>query len=435
MDALMAKLSEQSEKYKQKQGYASSDKPEKKDNGRALHRSDSSSPDNIVMTPESSSNDEPSSKGGKEDNKVHVDMAEMMRLKKELDDAKDQIARQKQELDHSRIMKHTVHQAIGSSAETEAIPNGLPFGHTNGRRQTTLSPPGPFGNPRPDNQWDARSTLSDTPSMENFNGAPNIWQTSMRPMGNGNLQTVLTQPYQSATPLFGQGNRTWDTKGMGSNGPQMMMPQQQQMFPQRTFSGPASSMGSNDFNQFQTGAQLRRSNTQNRAASFYPQVRGSGWDAYDGSIASLDGMTMAMNNVGSGPFQGSGMYPSPVQYQPRPIGTPLSPTAAEFRAGSSSVNPWNATVSVQGSPCGYRADLLRRLLPQSRLMSRTWSLSIIVVFSIVALLVTGNTSSTRSFAATISKLPSSYSRSSRLVPSSKSSRSSRPLSPRRILSW
>ena len=350
MDALLKKLSEQQdllEKHKQKQGVVSSENEDKTATGRTLHERGSSSPTTDLMTPASESfNDEYSHKADKEDDTVELDVAEMMRLKKELDAAKDQIARQKQELDQTRIMKHTLHQAIGSSADAEAKSNGSTTEETRGPHPATLSPSSRSGNPRHEVHWDARSAMSDAPSMDNFNAAQNIWQPSNRPVGNVNFSTGMTQQYQPSGPIWGQpGGRPWGNKAMANNAPQLMMPQQQQLLQQRTFSGPASPVSSTDFNQFQAGPPLRRSNTQTRAASLYPQVRDNGWDAYGGGIGSLDGMTMGMNPNGAGPYQALTMYGAPMPYQPRPIGTPLSPTAAEFRAGQAATNPWNAAVS------------------------------------------------------------------------------------------
>jgi len=361
MDALLIKLAEQQallEKQKQKQDVASSETASKAATGQTLHERDSSSPTTDLMTPlSSSSNDESGFNVDKEDETVKLNVVEMMRLKQELDAAKDQIARQKQELDQTRIMKHTLHQAIGSPSNTEVISNGNPMVDTNSTRQTTMSPSGRSGNPRQEVQWDARSAMSDTPSVDNYNVAQNIWQSSFRPLSNGSLNTAMNPHYQSSGQVWGPpGGRPWGNKVIANNAPQMMMPPQQQLLQQRTFSGPASPFSATDFNQFQGGLPLRRSNTQTRATSLFPQVRDNGWDAYGGGIGSLDGMTMSMNPVAAGPYQTPGMFGAPMPYQPRPIGTPLSPTAAEFRAGSAAGNPWNAAVSEAGTQIGYCAD-------------------------------------------------------------------------------
>lgn len=292
-----------------------------------------------LMTPASDSfNDAYSNGDTKDDN---VEKAEMARLKQELDNAKDQIARQKQELDQTRIMKHTLHQAIGSSAETKAnvTENGIGTGNH------PISPPGRNGGSRQDQHWETRSAMSDGATADHLNAAQQVWGQPNRSTPNAGLPT-LNQQYQGSGPLWGQqGARPWSNRAVATNMQPPNVPQQQQLLLQsRTFSGPASPVSSNDYSQFQTGPGLRRSNTQNRAASFYPQARDAAWDVFGGGVGSLDGINIAMNPGNT--YQAIGMYPAPVSYQPRPIGTPLSPEAAEFRAGQASTNPWNTAVSL-----------------------------------------------------------------------------------------
>ncbi|KAH0291315.1 ARM repeat-containing protein, partial [Aureobasidium melanogenum] len=50
---------------------------------------------------------------------TQADMAEMLRLKKELETAQTQIARMDQELSQSRITKHTLEQAMGSQFDSD----------------------------------------------------------------------------------------------------------------------------------------------------------------------------------------------------------------------------------------------------------------------------------------------------------------------------
>ena len=351
MDHLLTKLSEQQAllaKHEQQYDAAMTDK-----NKNASYKRGSSSTNSELMTPASDSlNDEynykeassqaQSIKASKGADADQPDMAELMRLKRELDAAKDQIARQRQELDQTRIIRDSFEQAVGSSADTEPKLNGSPTKAGNELRQTMMSPPILSGNLRPAANWDARSVMSDTPSVDNLDGSQNTWPSSGRHYGHANSSTGLNQQYQPGAPTWGQqGGRSWGNKAMANQVPQMMMPQHQQLLGQRTFSGPASSISSNDFNQFQASPGLRRSNTQNRATSLFPQVRENGWDTYGSGIGSLDGMTMGMNAG----YPALNMYPTPMPYQPRPIGTPLSPTAAEFRAGTAASSPWNTAVS------------------------------------------------------------------------------------------
>ena len=306
----------------------------------ARHGEGSSSLSSELMTPPSGSfNDPYSSSDNKEGKQQKVEVA---RLKQELDAAKNQIARQKQELDQTRIMKHTIHQAVGSPAELEMRVNDLP----SSSHQDPASPLGRNGGFRQDSQWDTRSIMSDSTSVDNFNNAQQVWGPQNRQAFANSFSNTLNQQHQPAASAWGQpGARPWANRNMTTNLQPVISPQQQQMLQSRTFSGPASPIANNDFSHFQAGQGLRRSNTQPRAASFFPQARNTSWDVFGNGAGSLDSMNAAMNPGAT--YQAIGMYPATVPYQPQPIGTPLSPEAAEFRAGQASTNPWNINVSVR----------------------------------------------------------------------------------------
>ena len=355
VDRLLTRLSEQQalpakhdEKHGQHHNIAAADNEKA---SRQERRSSSS--DLELLTPVSNSTDTDTpfegnpnvhpSGAGKGTSGATSDVTEMMRLKKELDMAKDQIARQRQELDHLSIVRDSFEQNIRPLTDLVPKPNGSPVKANSSVRHGTISPPVAAGNTRQGAHWDTYSIISDTPSLENYDNCQHVW-SSNRPYPNGNFNAGQNQQYQPGGQQYGQQNgRTWTNKGMVTNVPQIMMPQQQQILGQRAFSGPVTPVGSHDYNQFQGNVGIRRSNAQNRATSLFAQVRDHGWDTYGSGIGSLDGMTMGMNNGGS--FSNLKMYSAPLPYQPRPIGTPLSPTAAEFRAGPASSNPWNSAVS------------------------------------------------------------------------------------------
>lgn len=137
-----------------------------------------------------------STKAGTGQDTAQPDMAEMMRLKKELDAAKDQIARQRQELDQTRVIKHSLEQAAGSSADGGLKLSGSPTRAGNELHQRALSPTMLSGNPRHAASWDARSVMSDTPSIENSDGPQNIWSSTARNYGHANSSTSINQQYQ-----------------------------------------------------------------------------------------------------------------------------------------------------------------------------------------------------------------------------------------------
>ncbi len=315
MVSLLAKLSEQ-QVLLAKQKSALSGTPE-----ASKQVKDSSSNSSTLLTPASESFSSPTDDGHQ---RAHVELAEMARLKRDLDDAKEQIARQKQELDQSRVVKHTFDQALGPPSDAALSPPFGPAGAftTSHRPMSTLQGP-----------WrteDARSDGSDV--IVPINNAPNVWSGSSRLGFNLGPNSAWGQ----------QNSRTWGQRGMDNTMPPPMMSQQPPM-QQRNYSVPISPVsggsrrGMNDFDQFSQG---RGYGQNNRNTSVFQP--GSGWNGYSTAPGPIDGMNLGGMNPGSA-------YPSlgfPSAYQPQPIGTPLSPTAAEFRAGQASGNPWNNATSV-----------------------------------------------------------------------------------------
>jgi hypothetical protein len=328
MDNLIAKLSEQQAILEQQKSALVTNA---ESNSNGLFR-DESNTDSTIPTPTSgSSNATPSTETGDEDKTPKLSAPDMLKLQKELDAARDKIARQEQELSQTRANKHMLDQAKGIAVQ----------GHIN----TSGRPLGSYGN-----QDDARSDISDVVSTCGFNRGQNVWSNMS--------STGFIPPLGGQVNVWDQGiNRAFLNRPMLPPLPPLMVPQQQQM-QHRPFSGPTSpSSGNsgrfmNDFSQFQGGQGLRRSNTQNsRSGSSYggqnfTQGRNHGWDSYN---SSSDGSPLM--GISSNGFPQMGMFQAPMAYQPRPIGTPLSPTAAEFTSGPSSSGPWNSTVRHK---LGYR---------------------------------------------------------------------------------
>ncbi len=329
MDSLLAKLSEQQALLaKQKTAL-----PTKGDD--ESHAKEGSSASSTLLTPasESFSYTNTANTARDEDDKLRIEASEMARLKKELDDAKDQIARQRQELDQTRVIKHTFDQAMGPPSEAALSPGTDVTDPTN----TFMTSNRPLSSVQ--GHWrneDARSDGSDV--VGPFNTIPNAWSSSSRPSFNATLQ---------ADSGWGQpGTRPWGQRGMSNALSPPVLVSQQPPMQQRNYSVPVSPVsggvgrGINDFGHFnQARGYSQMSTRDNRNAPSYQ--RGNGWDVYTGGPGPMDGMNLGMSPGST--YQSLGMYPS--AYQPRPIGTPLSPTAAEFRAGQASANPWNSAVS------------------------------------------------------------------------------------------
>ena len=344
MEDLLAKLSEQQELLdKQKNALI----PTKSSASYTDH--DESNSDSVPLTPAADFfNDTPATEDSDGEKTIKLDPAEMLRLKKELDAAKDKIASQEQELTQTRIIKHTYDQAKAPSTTSVTAPKSDSLdrtisnvqdaynasNHAYGLRQESYGP-----------HDDARSDISDAISAGAFNRAQNIWSSAPGPGYNVRLPNAVKQQFQPHGNIWGQGNRSWMNRPMAPAGAPLMMTQQQHT-QQRTFSGPSSSVSAgpgrfgNDFNNFQGGQNLRRSNTQNsRTGSGFSHMRNNGWDT---NVSNNDSYVMSMTPVP--PFQPMSMFQAPVTYQPRPIGTPLSPTAAEFTTSSAVPGPWNSAV-------------------------------------------------------------------------------------------
>lgn len=351
MDGLLAKLSEQQAILEKQKNTLT---PKQNDKGQL--KKDDSSPDSVVLTPVSDSLSKTQS--GDEQNKSTnppPDSLEMVRLKKELDAAKNQIARQRKELDQNRVNKHNFDQVTGQSSGTEFQPRY----ETSNVHHASFNPATRNTAIRQDN-WshneDARSELSDAVSAGAYTTTQNIWSSPARPAFNAAASIHSSQPFQPPSTTWGQpGARPWNHRGVGPALPSLIIPQHQHI-QQRNYSGPISGVSTgdvrtfSDYNQFQGGAGPRRSGGQNtRNTSLIPLQRNNAWDMYSGSMGTLDSVNAAINS--SAAFQTMGLYPNSLQYQPRPIGTPLSPTAEEFRTSQASTTPWNAAVSSKCATC------------------------------------------------------------------------------------
>lgn len=323
MDSLLAKLSEQQTLLaKQKAAAVVARSSGENDENRFK---ENSTPSSTLLTPASESGHYSQATGNDGENAVRLEAAEMARLKRELDAAKDQIARQKHEIDQSRVIKHTIDQAMGPSSDGALSP---PINHL---RATYNVPRQAFG-PGEDVRIDSTD----------FNTASGIWSNNNAP----NFATGLQPDHSWGQPA----GRPWGQRGMANGLPPMMMSPQQPI-QQRNYSVPLSpasggnGRGVNDFNRFNLGKGYSQAN---RNSSVFQQRSTGGLDMYSGPSSPLGGLGLGGMNPASA-YDSIGMYPS--AYQPRPIGSqPLSPTADEFRAaGQAPSNPWNAAVSQTSS--------------------------------------------------------------------------------------
>lgn len=257
---------------------------------------------------------------------------EVLRLKLELEAAKGKIARMDQELTQTRITKHTIEQAIGSASEANfpldthsdlgnlhALNTSLRAGY--GRESSWNS------------QEDAQSDTSEALSLRGFNRARAIWSNE-----GGQGCPADTTDFQQTQVGFPRG--AWVNRGFGQQFTQPSMP----------FSGTVAGFRSDrlapELNLSMAPPGDRRPTSRNnghfgdRAANAFSYVGSN--NSYDSMTPTSLGYASVVGTPGtvSSPL-GTGMGGS-MGYQPQPIGTPLSPFAAEFTSFS---GVWKNNVS------------------------------------------------------------------------------------------
>lgn len=267
-----------------------------------------------------------------------VGPANMLRLQQELLTANSRIAVQEQELAQTRVIKHTLDQAMGPPSEAD-------FGGREVTEQTISSLQNAFNasnrpfnhNQRQDN-WvpsdDARSDISDALSAGAYNRARGIWANNS------------TQPTAFAMNSGEKGHRDPGPPEQGRNWNNRTS-NQGFAHSQRVLSGPshptyAVSDGryAGDHAPYVQGNSPRRSFTQvNRGGSCFPP-QNSPWGTFSADPAAIPPRTAGTPHIGS--YQQ--VFHAAAPYHPRPIGTPLSPTAAEFTSALSNVSSWAPSV-------------------------------------------------------------------------------------------
>lgn len=321
MDSLLTKLSEHRAVLPGQKAATAVGRSSGGENDENRSKENSTPNSSALLTPASESGSCPHASSNDGENYVHLEAGEMAKLKRELDAAKHQIARQKHELDQSRVIKHTLDQALGSPSEGPPSPTINHVNPTYTATRQTFSP-----------GEDIRVDSTD------FNSASAIWSSHNAP--------PLTAGPQPDNTWGQPNNRPWSQRGMTNGLPSIMMSPQQPL-QQRNYSVPLSPVsggngrGVNDFGRLNLG---RGYGQASRNPSTFQQRGTSGLDMYSGPSSPLGGMGLGGMNPGSA-YDSLGIYPS--AYQPRPIGShALSPTADEFRAaaGQAPSNPWNAAV-------------------------------------------------------------------------------------------
>lgn len=291
------------------------------------------------------------------------DAAKMLKLRKELEAAKNKIARMDQELHATRITKSTLDQAMGTPSEADYNHyNGDVTEQTISKLQNALNASTRPNAGRQDNwplQEDARSETSEALSAGAFNCGQGIWGNGMRQGFALNVTAPVNQQYPA--PMNNWNNNSThpfynSNINVGMN-PQAFAPAQTQ---QRSLSGHSrvnnfrgNTQFLNEPAHFPLDQGLRRgiSPLSRPGSAFEPHY--NQWGSYPASIASADGAGGLSPTLAPLTLSSLGMctQANPITYQPRPIGsmgTHLSPEAAEFSVDTITPTPWNAQVN-QGS--------------------------------------------------------------------------------------
>ncbi|KAJ5271905.1 hypothetical protein N7524_005174 [Penicillium chrysogenum] len=271
---------------------------------------------------------------------------ELLRLKQELLAANSKIALQEQELAQTRVIKHTLDQALGPSSEAD-------FGSREITEQTISHLQNAFNASSSaftqfQDAWavqdDSQSDVSDPLSTGAYNRSRALWAQN---------ETATDREYGeslsgSSSSTSQDPNRFW---GVSSMYPSFAGPPSLQS--QRPHSG--SSPSSCGFYPRPIGEQMlyppgpitgaRRSIAQNsRGGSLFP-IQSTPWGEFaSGSSSEQTTKSPASPKRPPSAFQQVGLYSVP-PYPPRPIGSPLSPTATEFTGANTNETTWANSMS------------------------------------------------------------------------------------------
>lgn len=307
-----------------------------------------SSSGSMMLTPATDGFGADALKGVKDDNTLKLDNRHDC-MQKELIDAKEQIARQQQELEQRNRAKDPVHHGVASSSVADQHHQGPRTAKVEEQTPRSMAPPGSAYSQVP---WSpmsiSQSTPSDTACMGM--GNPNIaaWPPSNRIGPQQGAASGVPSSYQPSSTWAHSGAGPWTNRTAGPTLPPLMIPTHQ-----RNISLPMSPrpigegrFADNAGTHYGGGAGLRRGHAQGlRAASYYPNGRADPCEIYSPNGGPLDTVNLSMEP--NGMYQSLMMPQNSEAYQRRPTGTPLSPMAQDLRGEQAPGNPWNTAVSTE----------------------------------------------------------------------------------------
>ncbi|KAJ5794432.1 hypothetical protein N7457_001031 [Penicillium paradoxum] len=272
---------------------------------------------------------------------------ELLRLKQELIAANSKIALQEQELAQTRVIKHTLDQTIGPSSESDFGSREITeqtISHLQNAFNASSSAFGHFQDAW-GGQDDSQSDISDPLSTGPYNRSRGLWVQN-EPVIEREYGESLSGTSSSASQ---DPNRFWGASNVYPpfGGPSSLQSQ-------RVHSG--SSTGPCGFYTRPIGEQMayppgsvpgsRRSIPQSsRGGSLFP-IQSTPWGEFV-SGSSNEPTPKSPTSPEKRPpstFQQVGLYSVP-SYLPRPIGSPLSPTATEFTGANTNESTWTNSMS------------------------------------------------------------------------------------------
>ncbi|PWY79539.1 pumilio-family RNA binding repeat protein [Aspergillus heteromorphus CBS 117.55] len=308
-----------------------------------------------------------------------VDMCEVQRLKQELLAANSKIALQEQELAQTRVIKHTLDQALGPPSETDF--NGREITEqTISSLQSVLNESNLALNQFQDGwntQDDSHSDMSDALSAGAYNRARGFWIPPTQQLSGSSMNAPASErPYceplslPSSNSFIDDSNRFWGNTGANST-----IPGHDVFRSHRVFSGPSqgtyaidTGLSEEQARYFQgPGVGPRRSVTQMSRNGSCLSAQSLAWGPLTAGSTDSHGSRSPANRSNS-TYQQVGLYPIPPYHQ-RPIGTPLSPTATEFTVSNANAVPWQTSSAGGNSNHTYISPLepinYRRLLDRN----------------------------------------------------------------------
>lgn len=286
---------------------------------------------------------------------------ELLRLKQELIAANSKIALQEQELAQTRVIKHTLDQALGPPSEAD-------FGGREITEQTITHLQSAFNASNPafgqlQDAWnteDSHSDISEALSAGAYNRARGVWNPMNGPPSYNT--SASDSPFEKAygelpprLPSAGQdSNRFWN----GSTA-YPAFPPNGTAHSQRILSGPATGACGfytrplNDQSRYaQTPNPVsRRLATQGHQCGPFLPAQNAPWNAFVPASPGDQAPKSPTSPItrSSSAFQAVGIYSMP-PYPTRPVGTALSPTATEFTT-STNDSMWGTSSVSKNVTC------------------------------------------------------------------------------------